>query len=153
MTAQARALFQRCIDSDQVVAQICCYMGDMNLTHTKPSRRLAGMMRTVLVAALTFALLGMSMASADVTSCASAVHSVERSVRNDVASDAAEFHSSTSAVGKPSGVHAARCCTSVCSLCTAPAATGWNEKPRPVLAKHRLDRGDPIFGILIGQPH
>ncbi|MGA0565055.1 hypothetical protein ACO2RV_21640 [Ancylobacter sp. VNQ12] len=112
-----------------------------------------GCMRTALVAVLALALLGMSAASAHVMPCPNTTHLVENNLSNDGASDPADVHSQTNAIDKLIGTHADRCCTSACSLCNAPAATGSDEKPQPMLVKHRLDRGDPIAGIFIGQPH
>lgn len=112
-----------------------------------------GCMRTALVAVLVFALVGMSAASAHAMPCPNAAHLVEHALGSDGAGSTVGVHSQTDAIDKLVPTHADRCCTSVCSLCNAPAVTGSDERPRPMLVKHRLDRGDPIAGIVVRQPH
>lgn len=115
--------------------------------------RVIGSMRTALVAALVLALLGMSAASAHVMPCAHETDLAQHVRSGDGANDHALVHLTTTATEKRGDAHPARCCTSMCSLCNAPVVAGSDELPRPMLVKHRLDRGDPISGIFVGQPH
>ncbi|MBN9072104.1 MAG: hypothetical protein J0H34_10985 [Rhizobiales bacterium] len=112
-----------------------------------------GCMRTALVAVLALALLGMSVASAHAMPCPNTGHLVEHVLGNESAGNPVGIHAQTNAIDKLIRTHADRCCTSVCSLCNAAATTGSDERPRPMPVKHRLDRGDPIAGIFVGQPH
>jgi ferredoxin len=85
--------------------------------------------------------------------CSHAPSLVEHLQSADGANDQAVVHLTKSGIDKRGGAHPARCCTSICSLCNAPLAAGSDEQPRPVLVKHRLDGGDRVAGIFVGQPH
>lgn len=112
-----------------------------------------GCMRTALVAVLVLALLGMSAASAHAMPCPNTGHLVEHALGSDGAGSTVGVHSRTDAIDKLVPTLADRCCTSVCSLCNAAATMGSDGRPRPMLVKHQLDRGDPIAGIFVRQPH
>lgn len=112
-----------------------------------------GSMRTALVAVLVLAWLGMSMASAHVMPCSHATPFAEHVSSVDSANHDAVVHFAANAIDKRADARPASCCTSMCSLCNAPVAAGSGEQPQPILVKHRLDRGDWVAGIFVGQPH
>ena len=113
---------------------------------------MVGCARAALPAALVFALLGVSIASAHAMLCPDEPRSTGQAWSGNIGDvqDHAIAHAMTKNLGKLSDTQADRCCPSMCSVCNALITAISDRSPIPIPATHGPEQGDHVAGIDAG---